>query len=41
MFAGSVGVGLDGSVEVLLSEGREEEGPVDGPGGCSRMGVET
>jgi len=39
--AGSAEVGLDGSVEVLLSEGRRENELADGPGGCPRMGVET
>ena len=42
VFAGTAGVGLDGEVEVLLSEGREEgQGMAGGLGGCSRMGVET
>jgi hypothetical protein len=39
--AGSAKVGLYGSAEVLLSEGRGEDGLVVGSGGCPRMGVET
>jgi hypothetical protein len=39
--AGSAEVGLYGSAEVLLPEGRGEDGLVDGPGECPRMGVET
>lgn len=39
--AGSAEVGLYGSAEVLLPEGKGEDGLVDGPGECSRMGVET